>query len=103
MQRTAELNQKPTVEVTITDQGPGVSREQLPRLFDPYFTTKPGGTGLGLAIAHRIVADHDGDITLGNGVAGGLSVRVRFPACDSGVFETQAAAGANHERESDHR
>ncbi|MEX2299769.1 MAG: ATP-binding protein [Bryobacterales bacterium] len=98
-----ELNQKPAVEVIITDQGPGVSREQLPRLFDPYFTTKPGGTGLGLAIAHRIVADHDGDITLENGVSGGLSVRVRLPACDSGLFETQAAGAANHECESDHR
>jgi signal transduction histidine kinase len=98
-----ELHRKQTVEVTISDQGPGVSREQLPRLFDPYFTTKPGGTGLGLAIAHRIVTDHDGDITLENGVSGGLSVRVRLPACDSGLFETQAAANANHERESDHR
>lgn len=98
----AEQGQNQTVEVTITDQGPGVPSEQLRRLFDPYFTTKPGGTGLGLAIAHRIVADHDGDIVLENGASGGLAVRVRFPTSDRGVLETQPAA-ANHEREPDYR
>ena len=100
----AEFNAGPLVEVTITDQGPGVSQDKLPRLFDPYFTTKPTGTGLGLAIVHRIVADHEGDIMLENSAGGGLSVRVRLPACDSEPLEPpQLAAGANHERESAHR
>jgi PAS domain S-box-containing protein len=91
------------VELAITDQGPGVSEEQLSRLFDPYFTTKPTGTGLGLAIAHRIVADHEGDITLENSAAGGLTVRVRLPVCENEPLEPQLAGGAFHERESAHR
>jgi signal transduction histidine kinase len=98
-----EFNESPFVEVTITDQGSGVSQEELPRLFDPYFTTKPSGTGLGLAIVHRIVADHEGDIAAENSAAGGLSVRVRLPVCEREPLEPQAARGAIHERESAHR
>jgi len=40
--------------ITVTDTGGGINREDLPHIFDPYFTTKPAGTGLGLAVAHRI-------------------------------------------------
>jgi signal transduction histidine kinase len=98
-----EFNDSQFVEVTISDQGSGVSREQLPRLFDPYFTTKPTGTGLGLAIVHRIVADHEGDVSLENNPAGGLTVRVRLPVCDSEPLEPQLASGASHERKSAHR
>lgn len=103
---TAEVvtsNESPMIEVTITDQGPGVLQEQLPRLFDPYFTTKPTGTGLGLAIAHRIVTDHDGDISVENDVSGGLTVRVRLPVGENQPPETQLAPEALHERQSAHR
>ncbi len=44
------------------DNGPGISKEVLSRLFEPYFSTKKEGTGLGLAIAKRIINDHDGYI-----------------------------------------
>ncbi len=98
-----EFNGDQFVEAAITDQGPGVSEEHLPRLFDPYFTTKPTGTGLGLAIVHRIVADYDGDITLENDPGGGLSVRVRFPVCEGESLEPQFTSGAIHERQSAHR
>jgi two-component system sensor histidine kinase PilS (NtrC family) len=50
------------VEIVVEDTGVGVPPEQVPRLFEPFYTTKPSGTGLGLAIVHRIMEDHGGEI-----------------------------------------
>jgi two-component system, NtrC family, sensor histidine kinase PilS len=59
------------VEISISDQGAGMTGEQASRVFDPFFTTKKKGTGLGLATCHAIVADHGGridvDTVLGRG------------------------------------
>jgi signal transduction histidine kinase/CheY-like chemotaxis protein len=54
----------PRVRISIRDDGPGISPEVLRRIFDPYFTTKPGGTGLGLATAYAIVVKHGGHISV---------------------------------------
>lgn len=67
------------VIVTVEDSGPGVSPAILPRLFDPYFSTKSGGTGLGLAIAKRIVEEHGGSISAENREQGGFRVRFDLP------------------------
>ena len=50
------------LEVSITDQGPGLTPEQRDRMFEPFFTTKAKGTGLGMAITKRIVTSHHGQI-----------------------------------------
>lgn len=50
------------VVIEVADNGPGISNQILPLLFEPYFSTKKEGTGLGLAIAKRIISDHDGYI-----------------------------------------
>jgi len=52
------------VKVSIEDQGTGIPEEQLPKIFDPYFTTKEGGSGLGLAASYAIVKNHAGLITV---------------------------------------
>ena len=71
------------VRVTIEDDGPGVSPEVLPRLFEPYFSARSGGTGLGLAIVKKIVEEHGGEISAENRAPGGFRVRFDLPA--SGV------------------
>ena len=55
-------NAEDKVSIQFSDTGKGIPKEALAKVFDPFFTTKEGGTGLGLSIAHRIIAQHEGDI-----------------------------------------
>ncbi len=67
--------------IEVTDNGAGVAPEALPRLFDPFYTTKPTGEGmgLGLAITHSIVVSHGGRIEVENLPGGGARFRVHLP------------------------
>ena len=70
-----------SVDVEITDTGPGIPPEVLSHLFEPFFTTKPEGkgTGLGLAICHGIVQSHHGTIAVRNTQEGGAQFTIAFP------------------------
>ena len=65
--------------VDVIDEGAGISADQLPRIFSPFFTTREQGTGLGLAIAHRITSAHRGSIQVLETSAAGTTFRVRLP------------------------
>jgi signal transduction histidine kinase len=68
------------IEIVVTDTGPGIPPEQLPRLFESFFTTKAEGMGLGLSISRSIVDAHDGTLAAENIVAGGALFRIVLPA-----------------------
>jgi PAS domain S-box-containing protein len=74
------------VEIEVSDTGQGIPNEHLPRVMDPFFTTKPEGkgTGLGLAICRRIVQDHKGTIALESSVGKGTTVRIMLPVQEGG-------------------
>lgn len=64
---------------TVKDTGCGVRKEDLPRIFDPYFTTKPEGTGLGLAMSMKIIEEHGGTMTFASEPDVGTTVVVSLP------------------------
>nr|WP_246545756.1 ATP-binding protein [Pelotalea chapellei] len=66
--------------LTISDNGPGISPEDKPRLFEPYFSTKKTGTGLGLAIVSSIVSDHNGFVRVRDNEPHGACFVVELPA-----------------------
>lgn len=87
---TCTADGKRWVEITVRDTGVGIPEEALPRLFDPFYTTKPSGSGLGLAIAYRIMQDHGGLISVSSAPATGTSVALRFPALVTQPQEIEA-------------
>jgi signal transduction histidine kinase len=72
------------VAVTISDPGHGIEPDDLPKIFDPYFTTKRGGTGLGLPIAKNIVEGLGGSLTVTSVVGRGTEIRLELPRHRSG-------------------
>jgi PAS domain S-box-containing protein len=68
--------------IEVRDEGIGISEENLPRITDPFFTTRgeKGGTGLGLTVSDRIVRAHGGSLSVQSQFGGGTTVSVRLPA-----------------------
>jgi signal transduction histidine kinase len=77
--RRAALDGRPMVEVSIRDRGVGIPQDRLSRIWEPYFTHKPGGTGLGLAIVRQTLLAHDGAVSAESTMGGGTTVRLFLP------------------------
>jgi C4-dicarboxylate-specific signal transduction histidine kinase len=84
-----------TIVITVRDHGDGISIENLPKVFDSFFSTKKSGMGLGLAIAHSIVESHRGRIWVENCKAGGAAFHVELPASEADIGESRRAAGTD--------
>lgn len=67
------------IDCSVKDRGAGIKDEDLPMIFEPFFSKRRGGTGLGLAIAHRIMTEHGGRLIAGNNQEGGACMTARFP------------------------
>jgi len=68
------------VKVSIQDTGCGIPEEDIDKIFNPFFTTKPTGTGLGLSIVHRIINEHNGRIKVSSKVGEGTTFEVLLPS-----------------------
>lgn len=67
------------VIIKIKDNGPGINPNDLPHIFDPFYSKKDGGTGLGLSITHSIITDHLGSISAENGIDAGAVFKIILP------------------------
>jgi C4-dicarboxylate-specific signal transduction histidine kinase len=67
------------VSISVDDAGPGIAADAMPRLFEPYFTTKADGLGMGLSISRSIVESHGGSIAAANVPQGGARFTVILP------------------------
>jgi signal transduction histidine kinase len=65
--------------ITISDNGPGIGADAMPKLFRPFFTTKANGTGLGLAVVQKIIVQHGGQVEARNESGGGAAFIVTLP------------------------
>jgi signal transduction histidine kinase len=82
---TVELNydsSDKTVVIRFNDEGRGISNEDLPKLGEPFFTSKASGNGLGLMVSQRIIANHKGSMSFSSTLGEGTCVEIRLPAGD---------------------
>jgi len=84
---------EPVVVVTVTDIGSGIPADVLPRIWEPFFTTKSKGTGLGLATVYAVVKKHGGNITVDSAPGKGTTFTLTLPAATSAVKLTENPTG----------
>jgi signal transduction histidine kinase len=65
--------------LTITDSGPGIAADALPRVFEPFFSTRPGGLGLGLSLSETLAAAMLGTLSCANAAPRGATFRLALP------------------------
>ncbi len=74
------LSPQSDLEIEVSDNGPGIPEADRERIFQPFFSTKgSSGTGLGLAVTEKIILEHGGDITVGEGPEGGAAFHITIP------------------------
>lgn len=80
------------VKVSVIDEGAGIPRKDIEKIFDPYFTTKPKGTGLGLTTSYAIIKNHDGMITVDSEIEQGSVFSFYLPALDVSLENSSSPA-----------
>ena len=80
----------PYVKTSVTDGGSGIAADDLPRIFDPYFTRKERGSGLGLTSTYSIIKRHQGQITVQSEPALGTTFTFYLPASSKPIVEKEA-------------
>ncbi len=88
--RIAGLEPGPYVKTSVTDGGSGIAADDLPRIFDPYFTKKERGSGLGLTSTYSIIKRHQGQITVQSEPALGTTFTFYLPASSKPIVEKEA-------------
>ena len=84
-QASSDHQARPTVDITVTDEGPGVADEEQDRIFERFYRVDParsratGGTGLGLAVVKNIVTNHRGSVTVSSADGKGAAFTIRLP------------------------
>jgi len=76
----AEEQNRPCIKITVADEGIGIGKDHLGKIFDPYFTTKHQGSGLGLATTFAIIQKHQGVITVESTLEKGTTFHIYLPA-----------------------
>jgi len=92
---TANRQEPSGVLITIEDSGPGTAPEDMSRIFEPFYTTKPQGMGMGLTICRSIVEAHEGCLVADPSRLGGLAMRISLPGNANGrtpLVDADAAA-----------
>ena len=85
------FQERKSIIVEIEDTGHGIPADELPRIFNPFYTTKQTGTGLGLALAHRIIENHAGTLSVKATGPTGTTFRIVLPRAERGTYD-----GTNH-------
>jgi signal transduction histidine kinase len=75
------------VRIDVEDDGPGLTPDELARVFEDFFTTKPGGTGLGLSVARRLANDLGGSLKAVSAPGEGSRFSLELPAASEGSAE----------------
>ena len=83
----------PYLKISVSDEGEGISRENLPRIFDPFFSTKESGRGLGLAICHSILRRHGGTVEAFSTPGRGTSIQCFLPAHSESIRQDGVSTG----------
>ncbi len=92
--KLASRLQGSAVEITIADRGPGISKEQLDRIFDLYYTTKAGGSGLGLPFAMRAIELNGGKIAIDSELGQGTVCKVTIPIAANAPAKSAVSSAA---------
>jgi len=80
-----------SIEIAVRDTGPGIAAQDLPRLFEPFFSTKPNGMGMGLAICKTTAEAHGGSLLVDSEVGKGAVFRIMLPAGDKSAARAPSA------------